>query len=533
VSRAAVLLAAAAIVGPPLAAQAPTATSGDSTTPGDSARIVGAVLIEREGVFDRTEETSWWARAGNALHITTRRRVVEREILFRGGEPFDSARVAETARNLRALGVFRRVLIDSMRTDSGLVLRVTTKDGWSIRPTIDFANVGSQTAWALGLEELNLLGNAAFGSLTYSNHPDRTSLTAVFRQPRLFAGKVYLQIGVQDRSDGRSLSFGMGQPFLSLASRSGASAAAVDFDGDVLRFFEGERSASVVLRRRYALLRADAARAVLASSRGFVRVGVLGQLRRDDFVDRDVIDSVPFPRTLTGAIGPYVWLNRASFTVVRNFRSFLREEDIDLSEGLLLGTYLAPSAFGYDRDGLGLQASALAGTRLPGGFATVRAQATGLVSGEGLDSGSVRLTGTWLVQPARRHSLTVFAQGGWQENAVPGEEFDLGLGRGPRAFYAHAFTGDRMINLTAEYRFTAVEDLWNVIGVGLAGFVDHGGAWYSGSRRRTGTDAGIGIRLGPSRTAEGGSLSLDLARRFATDVQGAGWALVVSRVTRF
>jgi hypothetical protein len=502
-------------------------------TADDSSRIVRAVLIERHGIFDPSEEASWWARFGNALHVTTRRRVVEREILVRPGEPFDSARVAETARNLRALGVFRRVLIDSIRTDSGLVLRVTTKDGWSTRPTIDFSKVGSQTAWALGVEELNLFGNAAYGSLTYSDHPDRTSLTAIFRQPRLFANRIYLQVGVQDRSDGRSVSFGMGQPFLSLASRSGASVAAFDFDGDVLRFFEGERTASVVLRRRYALLRADAARALSASSGGFVRVGVLGQVRRDDFVDRDALGSAPFSRTVTAALGPYLWLNRASYTVVRNFRSFLREEDIDLSEGLLIGTYAAPSLFGYERDGLGLQANLLAGTALPGGFATFRGQATGLVTGSGLDSGTVRLTGTWLVQPARRHALTLFAQGGWQENAVPGEEFDLGLGRGPRAFYAHAFTGDRFVNITAEYRWTAAEDLWDVIGIGLAGFVDHGGAWYSGSRRRTGTDAGIGLRLGPSRTAEGGALSIDVARRFATDVQPAGWAVVVSRVTRF
>ena len=526
-SRGVRALSVVLVFGAPLSAQAPAEPRADST------KIVRGVVVERHGIFDRSEEASWWARVGNALHVTTRRRVVEREILFRSGEPFDSARVAETARNLRALGVFRRVLIDSMRTDSGLVLRVTTKDGWSTRPTIDFSSTGSQTAWALGLEELNLFGNAAYGSLTYSDHPDRTSLTAIFRQPRLFAGKVYLQVGVQDRSDGRSLSFGMGQPFLSLASRSGASAAAIDFNGDVLRFFEGERTASVVLRRRYALLRADGARAVVASSRGFVRIGLLGQVRRDDFLERAAVGTVPFPRTITAAVGPYVWLTRSSFTVVRNFRSFLREEDIELSEGFLVGTYLAPGAFGYDRDGLGLQVNALAGTRLPGGFATFRAQATGLVSGAGLDSGTVRLSGTWLVQPARRHSLTLFGQTGWQENAVPGEEFDLGLGRGPRAFYAHAFTGDRFVNFTAEYRWTAAEDLWDVLGIGLAGFVDHGGAWYSGSRRRTGTDAGVGIRLGPSRTAEGGSLSIDLARRFGTDAQRAGWALVVSRLTRF
>jgi hypothetical protein len=502
-------------------------------TPGDTTMIVRGVIVERHGIFEEGEEASWWARVANALHVTTRRRIVEREILFRAGERFDSSRVAETARNLRGLGVFRRVLIDSIRTDSGLVLRVTTKDGWSIRPTLDLSKVGSQTAWAVGLEELNLFGNAAFGSLTYSDHPDRTAITAVFRQPRLFANKVYLQAGVQDRSDGRSLSFGMGQPFLTLSSRTGVNLGAVDFDGDVLRFFEGERAASVVLRRRYALLRVDAARAVVASPRGFVRIGLLGQVRRDDFVDRTVIGSTPFPRTVTAAMGPYLWLNRASYTVVRNYRSFLREEDVDLSEGLLLGTYVAPGAFGYERGGLGLQTNVQAGGRLPGGFATLRAQATGLVYGDGLDSGTVRLSGTWFVQPVPRHAVTLLAQAGWQKNAVPGEEFDLGLGRGPRAFYAHAFTGDRFVNLTAEYRWTLAEDLWSVMGFGLAGFVDHGGAWYDGSPRRTGTDAGLGIRLGPSRTAEGGTLSIDLARRFATDAQSAGWAVVVSRVTRF
>ena len=46
--------------------------------------------------------------------------MVTRELLFRPGEPFDSAEVQETVRNLRGLGIFRRVLWDSVRTDTGL-----------------------------------------------------------------------------------------------------------------------------------------------------------------------------------------------------------------------------------------------------------------------------------------------------------------------------------------------------------------------------------------------------------------------------
>jgi hypothetical protein len=516
-----------------LSLPAARAAHGQDGARGDSARIVRGVVIERQGVLEPGEDQGWLGRLGTSIHVTTRRRVVEREVLFRAGEPFDSARVAETARNLRALGIFRRVLIDSARTDSGLVLRVVTKDGWSTRPQFDFSSTAGQTAYSVGLEEVNLLGNAAYGAVAFANNPDRSTFTALFRQPRLFASRVYLQTGLQIRSDGRALSFGMGQPFLDYSARSGASVTAYDFDGDVLRFFEGAQQASVVLRRRYAVLKLDAARALLASPGGFVRVGLFGQLRRDDFLQRTAVGTVPFPRTVTAAAGPYLWLNRADYLVVHNYRSFLREEDVDLSPALIVGAYAAPKAFGYERSGVGLSGGAQAGLRLPGGFAAMRATATALYTSAGLDSGSVRLTGLWMAQPARLHTLAVQAQLGWLSNPVPGEEFDLGLGRGPRAFYQHAFTGDRLVNVTAEYRWTAAENLWNAVGVGLAVFGDYGGAWYAGSPRRTGRDAGIGLRLGPSRTTSGEAIRIDLARRFATDRQPAGWALVVGSGVRY
>ena len=100
----------------PLRAQAPADTAPRP--------IIRGVIIDRQDIFDADEaRASSLARFGNAIHTTTRRRVIERELLFQPGEPFDSAKVAETARNLRALGIFRRVLIDSIHTDSGTVLR--------------------------------------------------------------------------------------------------------------------------------------------------------------------------------------------------------------------------------------------------------------------------------------------------------------------------------------------------------------------------------------------------------------------------
>ncbi len=514
-----------------LLALPPMAGAQDST--GHDSSIVRGIVIQRQGVFNEADEVGWLARAGNSLHVTTRPRVVQRELLFKVGEPFDSARVAETARNLRGLGIFRRVLVDSVRTDSGLVLQVTTMDGWSTRPQVEFSSTGGQTAFSLGLAELNLLGTAAYGAIGYSNNPDRSAVTALFAEPRLFASRIYFQAGVQARSDGRSITLGMGQRFLSLSAPSAVQIGAIDFRGDVLRFVGGDAVAASVLRRRYALFRADLARAVTASSNGFVRVGLFAQLRRDDFIPKTSASAEPFPRTVTAAIGPYVWINRAHFLVVHNFRSFFREEDVDLSPGLLIGTYAAPSAFGYERNGIGLQGTAQAGARTPGGFVTLRAAATGLYSSAGLDSGTVQLTGTWVTQPARLHTISLQMQAGWQDNPVPGDEFDLGLNRGPRAFYAHAFTGDRFVNFVGEYRWTAIEDLGESLGLGLTGFFDYGGAWYGGMPHRTGKDAGIGLRLGPSRTTDGAAIRIDLARRFQTDRQRAGWVLVVGSGARY
>jgi hemolysin activation/secretion protein len=117
---------------------------------------------------------------------------------------------------------------------------------------------------------------------------------------------------------------------------------------------------------------------------------------------------------------------------------------------------------------------------------------------------------------------------GWLKDPYPGEEFDLGFSFGPRGFPAHAFTGDRAFFATAEYRYVIIENLGGLVAIGAAGFADYGGAWYSGSPRRSGTDVGVGLRLGSTRSSSGGAAArIDFARRFANDVLPAGWVLAV------
>jgi hypothetical protein len=498
----------------------------DSAPIPDPSAIIRGVQLQRRDIFDPNER-SWLARIANRLHFQTRPAVIRRELLFRVGEPYDSALVAESERNLRALGIFRRVQIDSVRTPTGLMLRVLTKDGWSTQADWRFRSTGGEVAFTIGLIENNLLGTASTAAVRYRNDPDRSSVALSFKRPRLFAGTVGIGLQYENRSDGRTGAIAIERPFFALTSARAFRFEAEDHRERVLRFFEGQDLPSDTLSRRFSLVRALAAWAIRASSAGYLRLGLMGQVQRDDF--KPEVSSAPFSKTVTGSLGSYAVWNRARFLVTRGYAGFAREEDVDLGLTVRAGLQLAPRAFGYDRNGIGPSVSARVGASLPGGFAYVNALANGLYTAAGLDSGSVQLGGTVVLQPGPRHVALMHIEAGWLRDPVPGEEFDLGLGSGPRAFGSHAFTGDRSFFATAEYRYTVVDDLGGMVGLGIAGFVDHGGAWYAGSRRRVGWDAGLGLRVGASRSSDTPALRFDLARRFANDVEPSGWVLTVGK----
>lgn len=488
--------------------------------------MIHRVELVRRDIFDPTER-SWLARLANGLHIQTQAPVIRREVLLRPGQAYDSALVAESERNLRALGIFRRVQIDSVRTDSGLVLRVLTKDGWSTQLDWRFRSTGGEVAFTIGMIETNLLGTASSAAVRYRKDPDRSSIALAFRRRRLFAGTVGLEAAYENRSDGRLSGIAIERPFFSTTSANGFRVALEDDDARVLRFFEGQDQPRDTLSHRFSLARASYAWALRAATTGYLRLGFTGQVQRNDTLR--VGSTQQFERTVTGALGPYLTWNRSHFLVTHGFAGFAREEDVDLGTTVRVGLQLAPGLFGYQRDGIAPEAAGRVGARLPAGFAYVDAFADGLFTSAGLDSGTVQLGGTVVFQPGPRHVGVLHVEGGWLKNPVAGEEFDLGLGSGPRAFASHSFTGDRSIFATAEYRYTVADDLWGLVGLGLAGFVDHGGAWYSGQPRRTGWDAGIGLRVGASRSTDTPALRFDLAHRFATDVEPSGWVITVGK----
>ena len=170
------------------------------------------------------------------------------------------------------------------------------------------------------------------------------------------------------------------------------------------------------------------------------------------------------------------------------------------------------------------------GRKLPGGFGFLEALAGGLYTSAGLDSGVVQLAATGVTKPVPGH-VAIAPRGSRldQESAARAPSSTSGLGTGPRAFRSHAFTGDRTVFATAEYRVTVAEDFLGLVGLGIAGFVDHGGAWYAGTPRRLGWDAGLGLRLGASRATTPRRCGSTWRAASGTTRRRRGWVVTVGK----
>jgi len=490
-----------------------------------SAQTIDTVVIVTHNVFPAPGDgPALVARLANALHVPTRPQVMRGFLLVNAGDRYDSARVAESARTLRALGLFSQVRVDTLRADGRLALRVETTDGWSTKPQFGYTSAGGDVTWLVGLVEDNFLGTATALSAVYNRTPDRASFQLGYLNPHFASRYGRLALQYKNLTDGRTGSWQLGVPFYETAARH-----SLGTDGDaaserILLFRDG--SLDSTLQRRALRLAITGGYAPRATSRDYLRLWYGAVWRREDF---DTGAVVPRSEFLTAGAG--LELAHARFQVLERFNSYARREDVDLSQTLRVGAWAAPRAWGYAaaRAGVGPEASAQLSAVWPRGFVVLRGQANGVFTAAGLDSGRVAGGLTVASQNLRGHTLLLHAEGGALERPKPGAQFDLWTARkGPRLFGAHLFTGERMAWVTVEDRILVTDQMWGLVGVGVAPFVDWGGAWYADEAVRAGGDAGVALRLGPTRAARGDVGEFAVGYRWFG--RGfTGWAVAVRR----
>lgn len=500
----------------------PAVARGQEGAP-PAAPTIDTIIIVTQDIF-RPEEAQSNAlyRIMNALHVTTRPSVVRHELLFRQGEPYDSARVAETERNLRSRGLFRDVSIDSMTVGDRLNMLVETNDGWTTELVLNANFTGGEFNWAVGGIERNFIGTGARVGVVYRDEPDRTALRLLGGMDRIRGTRTGVNGFYDNLSDGSFGGWYGGVPYRSFGDHWSLDLPGEAGNQRVLQFRDGDSLETY--RRRLFWQLGSVSYAPVAGPRGYVRLGAVGQIKREEYM-LWTTDASTVPDTVTGAIGVFAEAMKPRYMVVTHYNGFAYEEDVDLSARAALSVWLAPNAWGYERTGIAPGFLVQAGSSIGRHFVKLSAWGHGLFTSAGLDSGQVRLSGTGALRLYPRHSTVLHVQAGALENVAPGSEFDLGGGFGPRAFETHGFTGERFVFAILEHRAYLIDELFGMLGLGFAGFLDYGGAWFTDQPSRLGGDVGVGLRIGSTRSTAANVGRLDLAYRFGEGFEGRRWVV--------
>jgi outer membrane protein assembly factor BamA len=505
---------------------------GSSAALAQSGPRIRSIQIATENVFEDAE-TSFLARVADALHSTTRDDVIRRELLFSEGEPFDPARAIESERNLRALGLFRSVAIETKPAGPDEVdVIVRTRDAWTMEVSGTLGRVGGRGKFGVGLEEANLFGTGKKLAVDFSSNSDRTSRQALYSDPNFLGRRLLLDLVYATNSDGERRHFELASPFRSLDSGSAAALAYEDVKRQTRIYGGGLEVARLGVDTRSYEISAGR-RITISSDRPVARLSAGYRREEASFtVERGEPGALPDDRTF-GFFFARVDLLQPDFVVDRNVRSFSREEDFDAGRNISFElAYSAPILGAQESFAAALTVSQ--GARLRNGLlvGTITARSRAREGSVENTLVEAEVDGYW--KPPRLRDQTIvgrllFSLGNRLDRDV---QLAADGGTGLRGYRMHAFTGDRRLIVNVEDRVPLTPELLHLFQLGAAVFVDAGYAWPADSPIRLSdlrADAGVGLRIALPRAARRSLIRLDVAYALRPDFQGRrGWLVSFS-----
>jgi Surface antigen variable number repeat len=491
---------------------------------------IGTITIRTLDIFDAEESAAGWAyRAANALHASTRESFIQRLLLFQEGDPFDPEALAETERNLRALGLFKSVSVTASPPHDGLVdVEVTTQDTWTLQIKLLVGRDGGQMRQGVALGERNLLGTGRQLAVALGSDSDRAFRSVELYDPHLWTTYGGAHLLYSDRSDGHARVAELDRPFYSIRTPWAAAAGVSDVSREQSLYHGGEETSRFRLDTqryfaRYAIaLRPGGTRAL--------RLGVGLDWQEDRFgaVPGHDGEALPADRRFR-----YVFLEleaiRSDFLTWNYVNRDLREEDFNLGGRIALTWGISPAAFGAPRTSQIVRLQVEKGARLgPSAFLL------GSFSGETrledrprntIVSGQLLFVRRFATTLPQTFLARLEATAGW--NLDGDVQFFADGATGLRAYPLHAFEGNRRVILNLEHRIFSARELFRLVSPGLALFVDAGTAVPPGEPLRLSrfkVDAGIGLRFAIARAST--VFRVDAAYAFQPDPRGRGGWLI-------
>ena len=480
---------------------------------------IGAIVVCAEEIFDLSnpEENHWVYRAADRLHRKTRRRVVERQLLFRPGERFRADLLAESERLLRAQRSFFAAHVVPIRYRDGVVdVGVTTRDNWSLKPSVNFKRSGGANNLRYDIQENNLLGLGKDLTVQRERGVDRTTLLVRYRDDQLFGSRLRTELAYSDNSDGRFELFTLERPFFALDTRWAIGARVFDGSLDVPRYELGAERDRFHRRDEYVEGWFGRSAGRVAGATGRLRLGFTFDESEFEPAPGQPLAPIPADRKLIYPWVSWQWLEDR-FVVERDVDRIDRPEDLNLGWNSYARVGWSSERWGADRDALVFEAAAARGWKpSPRQLLLPRFGLRGRLDSGGPDPYFVSLGLCYLLRNLRRQAFFAGVALDLAHALEADQQILLGGDSGLRGYPLRYQEGDRRFLLTLEQRWYGEREILKVVRLGAAAFVDVGRAWFAGrpagpADRGWLADVGVGLRVAPSRTSHANVIRLEVA----------------------
>ncbi|MEI7446349.1 MAG: hypothetical protein WCK28_15775, partial [Burkholderiales bacterium] len=480
---------------------------------------IGRVEVRPLDVFDTDDpnESNWLFRTANALHITTRRSVIERALLFRTGEPVSVHKIDETERLLRGARFLYDVSIRPVSVVDGVVdVEVVTRDTWTLDPGFSAGRSGGATSSSIAIREYNLLGTGIGIGIGRYSTVDRSGNEFQIGADRVLGTWASFGYARSDNSDGRREAIRLVRPFYAFDARWAAGATA-SRDTRIDPVYQGGQVVSRYRRDE------DRAEVFGGRSKGLVdgwveRWSVGLSAARDAYAAVPGLVAPPVLAPDETLVAPFVRWETIEDRIVtaRNLNQIARPEYLPMGWQTMVQLGWAAPGLGSTRDALLYQA------KVSRGFEPGRRQvvlASGALEGRLTDSGieRQRLGGAlqWHVPIAPSWVFYVGASGDLLTRPGPLDMLTLGGDNGLRGYPQRYQTGTQRALFTVEQRYYTDWYPFRLFRVGAAAFADLGRAWGGPNAGPTSDrwlgDVGFGVRVFSVRSAFSNALHADIA----------------------
>jgi hypothetical protein len=503
--------------------------------------LIGSITVKPLDIFDTSipEENTALFRLANTLHINTRAKTIERQLLFETGEAYDPRLLRETERLLRQTRYLREAWVTPIALQDGKVdLEVTTRDVWTLNPGISFGRKGGKSTSGFEIEDLNLLGIGAQLSLSRRKEVDRTTDLLIYRDRQL--GNTWWSIDAElaDNSDGKRRALELDHRFYALDTRRAGGVAFADDTRIDSRYDLGQVVGQYATEAKFASAYAGWSKGLIDGEVLRYRAGITQDDRRFDSIGDTRPDAaVPTDRKLVYPWVSMEWL-QDEFREARNRDQIERTEDFQYGWQVTGRLGYAAKSLGSSGNALIFDASASHGIELDG-RSTLLLSANASGRHDGSDFLDTVIAGSARYYRRQSQRRLWFASLSLEQGHKldPDRQILLGGDNGLRGYPLRYQAGEGRWLLTLEQRFFTDWFPFRLVNVGGAIFADAGGALgsnpYGSQPRGVLTDVGIGLRLGNSRTALGNVLHVDLAFPLNGDRSISNMQLVIETKSSF